>query len=563
MGKILSYIRNLKFRYRLFLSYIVVIIIPITVLGMYSYSQSSAFLLQQAKQGLTDSVNQLVENINYRIRRYESAIDFIGMNKRIQQIITNDYKNVTILYLDLIEQIDPVFQSTLAQNQDIEQISIYTSNNTPEYGNMILSLDSIRDASWVKDVDQFNKTNWYGDRSHLYGIQRIYKENTDETNIIYISLQKDKVFDNLYDLKYDEGGILITDGRDNIILENGSKALSKDEIDTIRKSENMAIINGKKCLIIKSNIPTAGWTFHFFIPVSSIAVNVDNILRVTIIIVSACILFLLLLTWLFSNSFVKRIDHLKKKIDLVDNGNMDIEIKSAYTDEIGDMTNKFGKMLSNINMLIKEVYESNIEKRELEMRVLQAQINPHFLYNTLSIINWKAIEIDAEEISYITTSVSSFYRAVLNKGENLVSIRKEIETTKLYIGIQLIMHNNNFDVRYEIDENIYDYKIINITLQPIVENAIGHGIDTKEDGRGLLVITGKLQDGFIELSVSDNGPGIDQDVAKEILQKSSAGYGLKNVNDRLKLLYGSDYGVEIVESKGPGTRINIRIPVQP
>ena len=563
MGKILSYTRNLKFRYRLFLSYIVVIIIPITVLGMYSYSQSSAFLLQQAKQGLSDSVNQLVENINYRIRRYDSAIDFIGMNKRIQQIVTNDYKNVTILYLDLIEQIDPVFQSTLAQNQDIEQISIYTSNNTPEYGNIILSLDGLRDAAWVKDADQFNNTNWYGDQSHLYGIRRIYKENTDDTNIIYISLQKDKVFDNLYDLKYDEGGILITDDKDNIILENGSKALSKDEIDIIRKSENMAVINGKKCLIIKSNIPTADWTFHFFIPVNSIAVNVENILRVTIIIVSACILFLLLLTWLFSNSFVKRIDHLKRKIDLVDNGNMDIEIKSAYMDEIGDMTNKFGKMLSNINMLIKEVYESNIEKRELEMRVLQAQINPHFLYNTLSIINWKALEIDAEEISYITTSVSSFYRAVLNKGENLVAIRKEIETTKLYIGIQLIMHNDSFDVRYEVDENIFDYKIINITLQPIVENAIGHGIDTKEDGRGLLVISGKLLDGVIVLSVSDNGPGIDREAAKEILQKSSAGYGLKNVNDRLKLLYGSDYGIEIVESESPGTQVNIRIPVQP
>lgn len=563
MGKILSYTRNLKFRYRLFLSYIVVIIIPITVLGMYSYSQSSAFLLQQAKQGLSDSVNQLVENINYRIRRYDSAIDFIAMNKRIQQIVTNDYKNVTILYLDLIEQIDPVFQSTLAQNQDIEQISIYTSNNTPEYGTFILSLGGLRETAWVRDSDQLNNTNWYGDQSNLYGIRRIYKENADEINLIYICLQKEKVFDNLYDLKYDEGGILITDDNDNIILENSSEALSKTEIDIIKKSEGMVIIKDKECLIIKSNIPTADWTFHFFIPVNSIAVNVDNILRVTIIIVSACILFLLLLTWLFSNSFVKRIDRLNRKIDLVDKGNMDIEIKSEYTDEIGDMTNKFGKMLSNINMLIKEVYESSIEKRELEMRVLQAQINPHFLYNTLSIINWKALEIDAEEISYITTSVSSFYRAVLNKGEKLVTIRTEIETTKLYIGIQLIMHNDSFDVRYEIDEDIYDYKIINITLQPIVENAIGHGIDTKEDGRGLLVISGKLLDGDIVISVSDNGPGINREAAKEILQKSSAGYGLKNVNDRLKLLYGSNYGIEIVESESPGTQVNIRIPVQP
>ena len=198
------------------------------------------------------------------------------------------------------------------------------------------------------------------------------------------------------------------------------------------------------------------------------------------------------------------------------------------------------------------------------MKALQAQINPHFLYNSLSLINWKAIEAKQPDISRITLLLSKFYRTSLNKGKNITSIKDEISNIQSYIDIQLMMHDNEFDIKYDLSPDIMEYSIPNLMLQPLIENAIDHGIDIKTDGRGVIEIVGQMEgEDMIRLTVSDNGVGMSEEMAQQILSEGSRGYGVKNVNDRIKHFYGEEYGITVESEEGKGTRIIILIPAVP
>ena len=175
-------------------------------------------------------------------------------------------------------------------------------------------------------------------------------------------------------------------------------------------------------------------------------------------------------------------------------------------------------------------------------------------------INWKALEAEQEDISQITLSLSTFYRTALNKGKNILLVKDEIANIKSYLDIQLAMHDNSFDVVYDIDESILKYETLNLILQPLLENAIGHGIDVKTDGRGEIRIEGKENGDFLDFTVSDNGVGMTKTQAALILSKSSNGYGVSNVNERIKLYYGEEYAVKIESAPGTGTKVMLHFP---
>lgn len=198
------------------------------------------------------------------------------------------------------------------------------------------------------------------------------------------------------------------------------------------------------------------------------------------------------------------------------------------------------------------------------MKALQSQINPHFLYNSLSLINWKALEAGKEDISQITLALSTFYRTSLNKGKNMLPIREEINNVRSYLEIQKVMHDDSFDAVYEIEPGILEYETLNLILQPLVENAIEHGLELKEDGRGLLRITGQLDPGeeSVVLTVEDNGVGMEQEKAQRVLTEHSEGYGVRNVNERIRLCYGEEYSLRIESAPGKGTKVWIRFPVK-
>ena len=285
-----------------------------------------------------------------------------------------------------------------------------------------------------------------------------------------------------------------------------------------------------------------------------------GLIVITAGIIAACILISMLASVIFSRLIVRDIEKLQQNMQSVEEGDMTIRVTSDAADEIGGLIRGFGSMIDKINYLINEVYEGKLLQKQYEMRALQAQINPHFLYNSLSLINWKALEAGKDDISKLTLALSSFYRTSLNRGNNVLTIRQELDNMKSYLEIQSCMHDDSFDVILDIQEDILNYQTLNLLLQPLVENAIEHGIDLLEDRKGVIKITGRMDEERIYLYVEDNGVGIEPELLSSILEFKTRGYGVRNVNERIKLFYGEEYKLQIESSEGQGTRSTITIP---
>lgn len=191
-----------------------------------------------------------------------------------------------------------------------------------------------------------------------------------------------------------------------------------------------------------------------------------------------------------SGFITKRIRKLRSSMAKVEQGDFDAVIRTEDKDEIGELIQGFNEMTTQTKNLITQVYEGRISQKESEMKALRAQINPHFLYNSLSLINWKAIEYEQDDISRITLALSNYYRTSLNKGKNTLMLEQEVSNVRSYIEIQQVMHDNSFDVDIDISSDILKAESLNLILQPLVENAINHGIDLLTDRRGVITIKG-------------------------------------------------------------------------
>ncbi len=561
--------KNLSFRKKLILSYLFVIVIPVMILGIYSYSLSRSFLLEQAKQRLSNIAKQYADGIDSMLQDSSAAIDFITFNSGIFEVFNKEYIDYFDMYKDLNQIIDPMFNTTLNTNTQIRQLTVYTANNITERRYTIMNIDRVKDTWWYREAMKDRQLHWYCENGKVFAARRLLDQRkTEIPNLVYMELNTNTLFNSIKGENTYEFGITVLDGSGTVVFSHDTMNLkglnpSGDVLGAWDKGQElkMEVVSGKDMLLIKKPVSVPSWTLYFYVPVRSIVLDAGKIVQATVAIAAACLVILGLMTWIFSKTFVKRIENLNKKMDAVEKGDLRIEVSSRSTDEIGELTNKFGKMLRNINLLIDEVYQSKIIQKEAELKALQAQINPHFLYNTLSLINWKALRLGAEDISDITANMSKYYRTILNKGKNNISVRNELENTRAYIDIQLIMHNDGFDVSYAIDESVYEYEMINIVLQPIVENAIEHGIEGKRVGRGEIGISACKIGENIEFAVRDNGPGMSPELVEDVFVKNTAGYGLKNVNERLKLFFGDPYGVTICSTAGEGTLVKVRIPV--
>ncbi|OCT16820.1 two-component sensor histidine kinase [Paenibacillus pectinilyticus] len=570
MRLFLAYFQNLRFKQKLFISYIVVSIIPVVVLGLFSYHQASSFLLQQAKQNLDGAVSQIAETINYRAKQHEAIINSITQNVVFKRIFISDDGNFSDLYRDYV---DPFFSNILDFNRDILQISVFTENQAILRGEYILPLSLTTDLQWAKNGRMPSKeTQWHIKNGKLFATRPFVSDEEvplgKSPAVLYLSIDADSLFQGLDDIKAKAYGILILDKEGHQILSKNmhmSADLPIESLQTAQLTERIGSfsMSATDYMYITEEMEEPGWKLVYYTPKNGISVDARSIVSATALITLICLAGLLLIIWMFSNTFVKRIIKLNKKMLIVENGNLKIDVTSQSRDEIGQLTNRFGNMLTNINTLIEEVYQSKITQKEAELKALQTQINPHFLYNTLSIINWKALEIDAMEISQITNTVSRFYRTVLNKGRDFIPVRYELENAKDYMHIQSIMHNYRFDFICAVDEELLQYDMINLIFQPILENALEHGIDKLRKGseRGVIRLRGYRSGDDLAFCIEDNGPGMSKELAEEVIKRNSVGYGLKNVHDRIQIRFGQSYGLRIESEPGQGTRVFVDFPV--
>ncbi|SER69143.1 two-component system, sensor histidine kinase YesM [Gracilibacillus ureilyticus] len=304
-------------------------------------------------------------------------------------------------------------------------------------------------------------------------------------------------------------------------------------------------------------------------PVQEIMKDSNEIRTLIFLTVICSIIFIIGLYMFISNKLILPIHILKSKMTQAAEGNLNAKVNPVGEDEIATLGYSFNQMISKIKTLLDQSIEEQKKLKAAEFRTMQAQINPHFLYNTLDTIVWLAEAKQHESVIELTKALSQYSRISLSKGKDWITIADEMSHIDSYLYIQQTRYEDILDVTVNVDQHLYRYHILKLLLQPIVENAIYHGIKNKR-GKGYLRINGTLEaDDLIRFDVIDNGIGMDEArlqklknhlISGEVVPDSKSGFGLINVQQRIQLYYGKEYGIKINSWKGSGTRVTITIP---
>lgn len=267
-------------------------------------------------------------------------------------------------------------------------------------------------------------------------------------------------------------------------------------------------------------------------------------------------------------SIIKPLQELHRVTGEIADGNLQVRAEVKSNDEIKELSDSVNDMAENIEMLVGKIKEDEGKMRRADLRLLQEQINPHFLYNTLDTIVWLIEGNSPDRAVNMVVSLSEFFRLVLSKGREYITIQEEELHIKSYLEIQQVRYHDILDYKIDIAPELYEYKILKLTLQPLVENSLYHGIKYKR-ARGTITVTGRFLNGKICLEVKDNGVGMEEaelaSLRREILrpcQETEQGFGLANVNERIRMNFGMEYGMTIDSEKGKGTIVRILLPAE-
>ncbi|WP_145325131.1 histidine kinase [Paenibacillus xylanexedens] len=328
------------------------------------------------------------------------------------------------------------------------------------------------------------------------------------------------------------------------------------DMDSMKKEQNM--------YVNKFVSADQGYVVIGTVPVEEMAETYAGIRNTIISFSIVCILFAVLVPAFFIINFAKRTRRIIRFTQKVKYGNLTARIDDPRDDELGQISHSFNDMLDELNLYIERVYKAEIKQKETELVALQARINPHFLYNTLEVIRMRAISQGARDVGEMIYSLSVLFKSLVQQKKNY-TLKDEMEACRLYLELFRIRYKDIFIYTIQIDAAYYQHPVVKLSLQPIIENYVVHGIQTERSDNRLSIVVEETDD-VVQVEVRDNGKGIEPARLTEILEElerpeeSGQMFGLRSVHSRLRFLYGPEFGITIESTLGEGTRIRVRYP---
>ncbi|QHW33094.1 sensor histidine kinase [Paenibacillus rhizovicinus] len=569
---------KLSFRFKLMVSYIILIMTPVIIIGTFSYRSSVDSAKTQSRSNIQGTLLQMRDNIMYKIMDVQRVSDQLYMDQQLTSYLGineggwNSYETLT-------KHLKPTFQNALDLSALHINIQAYVKNKTiPEYYFIqnnkenpldlgkrynIYQLDRIDGEPWydpwkVSTVYGANQAmKWmqvaedaqYGNISLLRNLNDYAK--TDQIGFLRVSAKLSEIFDSIDFTKIgDQSTVYVYDEQNHPLFFSGNQ----DEalLQPTAGDKKSGYLN------IEERLEGLNWRIVAYIPTQLLEANADSIRQITVLVCLISFLVLMAISVILSRMFSVRIYKIIASLNAFRGGEFRKRISYSGNDEFAQIAEAFNDMGKHIDELIREVYISNLKKKEAELTLLQEQINPHFLYNTLSSISRLARFGEIERLHRMVMGLAKFYRLSLNEGRTIISVDHEIQQIQTYIDIQKIKFADGLDVTTEIDPDVLSYSTVKMILQPFVENALQHAWNG--DHIHIHLYAYKDKD-HIVFMISDDGVGMSQETIERVLNReASGGYGIRNVDDRIKLQCGSAYGVDIQSVPGEGTTIRIEIP---
>ena len=573
-------------------------IVPLIFIQSISYGLNQKFMTTKMKELSSATLQQTAERASLTLDLYANILYQIYVDETISENITELMGEKTVGKAAAYNKISSRLKQYGLSSQDIRSISIVCAD-----GNSITydeSTDSLLNTIWSGFGDMRNS--------------RPYLEAVDQPNMVVTPTMKMEdhgedtylfhISKRLFDLNHLEKGTLGTavmtidadvlnqicmpekeKGEEDrhgmvFILDKPGRVISFPEkmfmgvtlasgVDGSRLIQLSGMMKGKKMLLNTYSDPKTGWNFYYAYDQEYLVKDMKNSQRTFLLIGFAAILFAALLAVYMVKKMTREVRSVVAGMEQVKQGNLDAMVPVESRDEIGQMAENFNEMSSEVKRLVKEVTEADEKKKNAEIRALEAQINPHFLYNTLDSINWMAIESGEYEISTMLRNLGYILRYSINKSNQMASMKEIADWLDKYISLQKKRFNDGFEYRIHMEPGLADKRIYKLLLQPFVENAIIHGVGEMEYG-GLLEVhmMNEISSDRICIIIEDNGKGMAKEMAAAFNDRKKAAaddgksIGLYNAFSRMMMYYGDDVEWNVNSMEGMGTVITLKIPVR-
>jgi two-component system sensor histidine kinase YesM len=609
---IISNLKNISLNKKLFLAIILLVIIPLTIATVIINVKTNEFLREKTNAIVFETLKKTHFNI-YEIIHGVDELSLKVMSDNNLQDLLKLYENgdigevsppLSLNNLDTPERLLKIYYHYLNNSDFDEEVNKFgfatailpyykampfiNSISVSKNGNIICQMGDIlytEDCSYfpaAKVIDgrgfwtpvyELNNRSAGGDAKNVISLIRMIKDlyNSDFLGMERISIEEKTLHDAYANINtWPDSQVYILNSEGSIISSTDksmlNQSIEKDVYDNIKRYGDEGYFkgscNGESVWYFYYKLEHYDWTVLQKIPTDQLNVQLKAINLIIILSILFCLFFGILFSLLLRFWVIKPLVQLSTEMEKVKTGDFNVAVKALSHDEIGSVITQFNDMTQKVKTLIDEVYTSQIKEREAELGAMQAQINPHFLYNTLDNIRWTALEEGADKAGEQIEILSNLFRHILNEGREITTIGEEIKHLQYYVSIQKFRFKENLQVYFDIDENLKKYQTMKLILQPLVENSIEHGFQ-KKLGQGIIYVRIEKIDDIIKVTVRDNGIGNDEKLINDFLRnpkEESKVFALKNIKERIQLRYGDEYGLKFYSKIHEYTIVEVTFP---
>ena len=583
--------KTCSMRVKLFASFFLLIFIPIIVLTVFAAYRSTAIIQEQSMEIARLYLQQTENEMESELYKIATVSSSVAQTAEVHEVL--EKQNTGISFSEEYDDMNELYktiESTRAL-QNLYQIRLFISDSfTHSRSNYITyPLSSVSDTDWSHQLVELYQTQTLLPPStfqpplsapqEVLSVVTLIRSRKDITRIlgvVSVDVLKSDLIDILQRNNYaEQSAAYLVDENLNIVC-GANSTFPVSEADLAAQLQQMRDTFGAS-----SGASTAGnavyglsapifdgWRIFTVASMGNLLSPVldlrDQMILLTVIIsiIAFC------LSYLYARYSTRRIKTLAEQVRRVENGDLSVSCIVDSEDEIGELQNSFNFMVRRISLLVDERYNLGKNLKDMELRALQAQINPHFLYNTLDMIAWKAMASGNQETVDIVVKLARFYRLSLSNGSDFLPLSDEVEHVRLFVELTNLCRSRNVQLITEVAPNIADYPIMKLILQPIVENSLFHGLYELSDRVGVIRLTAEQIGSYVQIQIADNGVGIEKSKLAELLAKKErpvvntkrGGYGIGNILERLRIYYDDRFTFQIESAILTGTTVTIRIP---
>lgn len=578
MGRLVRKIKKRSITLKLFSLIFTLVIFISGIIGIWVIGDTSKLVQKEMDVMRTQVLDEVANNISILLSNVENVGNNIVLDSKLIDIL-NIPKEKLPTDKSLKKEMSSYVEGLL-----VDEIWTYVKYNMkPEvyiignngltystYSKTKYDLENVNNESWYNEIKKANGNtvliNTYKDEDGIGPYKNIFKMGriikdliTDETlGILIMDISEIMLYERYSDMLKDGSKIYIVDSNKKIISSKDKRLIGQNYEEIKKVNKRSFIFNN---IEIESFINEYEWTIVQEIPLSIMMKVSIQIAKKTFFIILLVSIIALIITYKLSVWITKPIIDIKNNMEKVMDGNLKVRVGISSHDEIGQLQVSFNQMVEKLYLSIENIKKYEKQKRVAELSFLQAQINPHFLYNTLSSIRFLISMNQVEKAEDMLYKFTRLLRSILPKASDMISLEEEIKNIKNYVDLQKMRYPDCFDVNYDIDSSIYNFQLPSFILQPIVENAIFYSME-KENNKGIINIVGyRVEDG-IRITIKDNGIGMSKDKVSSVLKKESSmnRVGVINVHERVQLNYGQEYGLKIDSIEGKGTKVTFILP---